>query len=243
MKQWIRSLRVRYSLWTAGLVLLGGLVIGVPSFIAIKNQLYASLDDSLRLNASQAIDMVDIDNGNIVVSEDFDGGTLSVDLLDRGLTVRIIDKYGLNIKAVGPFQALPISSNSFATLQNGNSSFQSLVDPSSKAPIRYFVAPIIDSGQVVGGVQVVQTLTGIQATIDNIQLGFIVALIILVIFAGLVGNFLARRMLSPTEQLIRSLRQISADGLSARIDVASTDQEMDRLVITLDNLPPMPPTN
>jgi heavy metal sensor kinase len=236
MPKLARSLHWRYSILMAGLVLIGALFIGTPMYLILKNELYSSLDDSLRLNASQAIDMVDVDSGNIVVSEDFDGGTISVDLLDRGLTIRILDMTGHNVKAVGPYKDLPISPNSLAALKQGDTSFVSLVDPVSKTPIRYYLAPITDNGQTVGAVQVFQTLTRVQSTLFDFQLLFLITVAILVLLAGIGGNLIARRILYPIEQIIQSMRQISADGLSRRIAFTSKDQEIEKLVITLDNL-------
>jgi signal transduction histidine kinase len=59
---------------------------------------------------------------------------------------------------------------------------------------------------------------------------------LLVVIAGCGGYFLARQALTPIDKITRTARQISAEDLSARLNLPDTADEAGRLAFTFDSM-------
>ena len=92
------TLRVRFALWIAGLLLTALVLFGGVVNLSMASGLAGSVDDSLQVSTAQAIAAV-VDNGQLA-----DGLPLTpaiTTLNERGLTIRILE-------AVGLYRGLPI---------------------------------------------------------------------------------------------------------------------------------------
>src|ERR1700694_2462288 len=106
-----KTLRVRFAIWTA-LLLLGVLAaFGAFVYVSLAQGLSASINDSLRVSASQAIAAVNIENGELSLSDILPQGTSDV-LRNRGLTIRVLSPAGQSLDAFGPYTTLPVSADS-----------------------------------------------------------------------------------------------------------------------------------
>ncbi|MBU0716835.1 MAG: heavy metal sensor histidine kinase, partial [Planctomycetes bacterium] len=63
-----------------------------------------------------------------------------------------------------------------------------------------------------------------------------VAMVVAVLAAVAAGRFLARRSLRPMQTVTETARRIGADSLTERIPLAGTDDELDQLARTLNNM-------
>jgi hypothetical protein len=89
------TLRVRFALWVAALLLAALVIFGAFVYFSLAQGLATALDDSLRLSASQAIAAVNIENGQINFSDSIpESGGIAEELRGRGLTIRIFDTAG-----------------------------------------------------------------------------------------------------------------------------------------------------
>ena len=230
-----KTLRVRFAIWTA-LLLLGVLAaFGAFVYVSLAQGLSASIDDSLRVSASQAIAAVNIENGELSLSDILPQGTSDV-LRNRGLTIRVLSPAGQSLDAFGPFHALPVSADSLDSARRGQSAFSSLSDPVSHEPVRVYTAPVVDNGKVIGIVQVAQSAAEAEATLNRLLTALFIGGPLLSIGAALGGYVLAARALAPIDQITRMARRISAEDLSARLHVPPSDDEVGRLAVTLDGM-------
>jgi hypothetical protein len=71
MMKWPKTLRARFALWTAGLLFLVLAVFGGYIYGSLARGLSAAIDDSLALNAAQVIAGLNIENGALILSDDF----------------------------------------------------------------------------------------------------------------------------------------------------------------------------
>ena len=62
------TIRVRFALWTAGLLITALIGFGIFVYIILGSELTRSVDDSLQLSAAQAIAAA-VDNGQVSVSD------------------------------------------------------------------------------------------------------------------------------------------------------------------------------
>ncbi len=232
----LKTLRARFALWIAGLFLSVLLVFGLLVYLSMAQGLAASFDDTLSLGASQVIAGLEVEQGKLVFAEDFATEPENADLQARGFTVRAFTPQGQILQAFGPYQTLPLTPPSLAAARQGQAIFDTLTDPTSQAPIRIYTAPVVEQQQVVGLVQVAQTLADLQATLRRLLLILLISGPLLVLVAGGSGYFLAARALEPIDQITRTAQHISVNDLSARLNLPPTADEVGRLATTFDTM-------
>jgi heavy metal sensor kinase len=226
----IKTLRVRFALWTSGLFLLILTVFSAYVYGNMARGLYASVDDSLALNAAQVVGALNINNSQLILPDSFIETPDNGDLQTRGFTVRILSPQQEILQAFGPYQALP-----FPTAKNAPS-FITYVDKASNDSVRVYTTPVEDNNHLVAYVQVAQSLESTGDTIQRLLTTLLVSVPILVLVAGLSGYFLASRALAPIDEITRTARHISAQDLSARLNMPALDDEVGRLAQTFDEM-------
>lgn len=232
----LKTLRVRFALWIAGLFLTVLVVFGLLVYVSMAQGLAASLDASLSLNASQAAAGTDVRNGELDLSDGFVEQPENAELRERGFTIRLLNPEGQVLEEFGPYRALPITADSIAAARQHQTTFATLNDPAHQTPVRVYTTPIEDNDQVVGIVQVAQPLTGVQDILRRLLLTLFISVPLLVIVAGWSGYFLATRALAPIDQITRTAHRISLNDLSARLNLPPSDDEVGRLATTFDTM-------
>ena len=226
----IKTLRVRFALWTSGLFLLILTVFSAYVYGTMAQGLYASVDDSLAVNAAQVTGALNINNSQLILPESFIEAPDNGNLQTRGFTVRILNPQQEILQAFGPYQALP-----FPNIKNAPS-FTTYLDKASNDTVRVYTAPVEDNNHLVAYVQVAQSLESTRDTIQRLLTTLLVSVPLLVLVAGLSGYFLAARALAPIDEITRTARHISAQDLSARLNMPVLDDEVGRLAETLDDM-------
>ena len=223
----LKTLRVRFALWTSSLFLAILAFFGVYVYFSMARGLSAAMDNSLTINASQVAAGLNIANGKLILSDSLMEAPENADLRGRGFTIRILSPQGVSIQEFGSFRNLPVSlDQSFATFS----------DPAANITVRIYSQPVYDNNQLVAIVQVAQSLDDIQNTLQRLLVTLLVSVPILVIIAGVSGYFLAARALAPIDQITSTTRRISGEDLSARLNIPVTDDEVGRLTQTLNDM-------
>ena len=230
------TLRVRFALWIAGLLLVVLAAFGVFVYYDLSRGLSDSLDDSLRLGASQAIATINVVNGQIDFSDSLPEGENNLNLQERDLTVRILDPQGQILHAFGPYQDMPVDTGLLASVQTDGSIFTNLHDPLDDDAVRVYSAPILENGQIIGIVQVAQSMGDITDTLHRLMMALLLGGPLLVVLACLGGYYLAQRALAPIDAIARTARDISAEDLSLRLNLPPTKDEVGRLAATFDEM-------
>lgn len=231
-----KTLRVRFALWVACLVVTVLALFGAIMYFSLAQGLYGTIDDSLRLSASQAIATVNIENGQINFSDSVPEGAPATELRDRGLTIRILDPAGYVVQSFGPYRSLPIDTATLAAAQQKRPSFVTVPAALQEDSVRFYTAPIVESGQLAGIVQVGQSLGEVQDTLYRLLATLLVGGPILALLAALGSYFLTARALAPIDDVTRTAQRISAENLSARLNLPPTDDEVGRLAATFDGM-------
>jgi signal transduction histidine kinase len=230
----IKTLRVRFALWTAGLMLIVLVLFGTFVYISLWQGLANSIDDSIKLSTTQAIAAVNIENGQINFSDSLPNNS-AAEFRDRGLTIRILSSDGTVLQSVGPFQKISVDSNG---IQNANAKISSFATTYliESDPIRVYTAPIMENQNLIGVIQVMQSLGTLYETLNRLLLALLISIPVLLFVSALSGYFLASRALSPIDQITRTAQRISTEDLSARLNLHGTDDEIGRLATTFDNM-------
>ncbi len=230
-----RTLRVRFAVWTGGLLLIVLVLFGAFVYFSMWQGLSNSIDDSLRLSASQAIAAVNIENGQINFSDSLPESSTTVDLQERGLTIRILSIDGKVLQSVGPYRDLPVDRASVQKAISSVSSLNTISSPDAD-PVRIYTTPILDNQHLLGVIQVMQSLGTLTETLDRLLLALLISIPILLIVSALSGYFLAAHALSPIDHITRTTQHISTQDLTARLNLPGSDDEIGRLAATIDSM-------
>jgi len=230
------TLRIRFALWAALLLLAALAILGAFVHFHMKQGLNAAIDDSLRLSASQVIATVNVENGQVDFRDSLPETDATADLRQHGLTLRILDATGQVMQAFGPHYALPVAATSLSAAQQGQPSLATSSDAQDGDSVRVYTAPIVENNQLIAIVQVAQTLDSVQETLDRLLSALLLGGPLLVLVAALGSYFLAAHTLAPIDQITRTARRISAEDLSARISLPATNDEVGRLAATFDDM-------
>ena len=225
------TLRLRFALWTAGLLLGAFGLFGALVYFNMARGLSASVDNSLEVSTAQAIAAI-VDNGQLA-----DGLPISpaiTSLNERGLTIRILRLTGSVIEAVGLYRDMPTLAANLSLAQQGYSSFSSLLDSSTQEQIRFQTSPVIANNHVIAIMQVGQSLDGASDTLEQLLTILLVSIPLLVCVAAAGGYLLAARALAPIDTITRTAQRISAHDLHERLHLPNTNDEVGRLASTFD---------
>ena len=231
----LKTLRVRFALWTAGLLLAALTLFSTFVYIRMAQSLADSVDSALRLAVSQVMDEVEVADGKLVSDDDLLEDIPNRLLVEHGFSFRLLDGTGQTIQEYGPYRTLPQPPFNF-TASNQPGIFTTITDIATQHPVRLYTAPIVEANQVVGNIQVAQNLNSVQQTLNQLLITLLVGGPLLVTIAGAGGYFLAERALAPIDKITRAARQISAEDLSARLNLPETDDEVGRLAATFDSM-------
>lgn len=234
--KWFKSLRVRFALWVAGLILAVILIFGTFVYLNLQTGLANSIDDSLRLSASQAIAAVNIENGAINFSDSIPETDAIAELRARGLTIRILSLTGQTFQSFGPYQQFPVDPVILNQASQGNPVFSTFWLPGNAGRIRVYTASILDNGHLLGIVQVIQNLDSLTESLNHLLAGFLISAPLLIILSALSGYVLAGRALAPIDQMNRTAQQISAEDLTSRLTLPAFDDEVGRLTRTFNEM-------
>jgi len=229
----IKSMRVRFAIWTTALILSVLAAFGIFVYTNLSLSLYTAIDNSLSLSAAQTTANLNVDNGRIVISEPITPEESGFEAFSaRGLTLIILSKDGTILEAAGPFRN--IQPNFERTNHNG--SFSAIPIANDDDFIRVYTLPVLDNNKIVGWVQAMQSLAPVRDTLDRLLFALVFGGGLLAILTGFMGYFLAARTLAPIDDITRTAENISSEDLSARLTLPDTEDEVSRLAKTFNNM-------
>jgi len=231
----LRTLRVRFALWTAGLLFTALALFGVFVYSNMSHSLVTAVDETLQLTAIELTAEVEMERGALVLIENPIEDTQYARLREQGLSMRMLNLHGQSVQDYGPYTDLPPPQLDM-TVPNQPGEFTTITDPNSQDPLRVYTSPVVQSNQVVGILQVALNLNNVRGTLDSLLITLLLGVPLIVIVAGSGGYFLAARALVPIDKITRTARHISANELSARLNLPQTDDEVGRLAATFDSM-------
>ena len=231
----LKTLRVRFALWTAGLLFVALVLFGLFVYANMSHSLEAAVDETLQLAAIDLTAEVELRNGEPVFIEDPIEDTQYTRLREQGFSTRVLNLTGQSAQGYGLYRDLPQPQADFS-VPNQPGEFATITDPGSQDPVRVYTSRVVVDNQVVGILQVALNLKNVRRTLDLLLITLLIGAPLIVIVAGSGGYFLAARALDPIDKITRTARHISAEDLSARLNLPETDDEVGRLVATFDSM-------
>jgi heavy metal sensor kinase len=233
----IHSLRTRFGLWVAALVLVALAAFGVFVYLQVERALVDSFDDSLRVSASLAASDVTVTDGVLVIEESMTEVNLELEvLLAQGDTIKYLDVDGGVISGFGAWVSLPLDSVALAAVRSGNSAFSYTRDTMTYREYRAYIMPLVRDGKVVGFAQALHDSGTLRRAMGALLAALLIGGGVVALGTGLLGYFLARRALRPVATITKTARRISGQDLSARLGLSGVDDEVGRLAETFDEM-------
>jgi heavy metal sensor kinase len=224
-----QSLRTRLTLWYVLLLAITLAAFCGGVYIAMRQNLYANLDDSLEGRTELV--------SGILTEE----GVFDTDVMIQGDPtegeefVRVYDENGdLALDNSGPQFRPATDPNAVEAALSGETARRDIqVDG---VELRVMTSPVMVRGETVGAVEVALSKEEVRDTLNQLLVIIAVAYPIALVVAGLGGAFLAGRALAPIDRVARVARRISAEDLSQRLDMHLPDDEVGRLANTFDEM-------
>ncbi|MFN8489620.1 MAG: ATP-binding protein [Caldilineaceae bacterium] len=231
----VQTLRVRFALWTAGLLFVAFVLFGLFVYTNMARSLATLVDQALAATATELTGDIDIANSKPTFSENPIQDPQYAPLNDQGLSVRLLNLTGQTQQTFGAYQTLPVPQ---LNLKNAHASGQLTIirDPATHDIVHVYTLPVVDEDQVVGILQVAMNLKDVANTLNLLLLTLLIGgpLIVLGVAGG--GYILAARALAPIDQITRTARHISATDLTERLNLPATEDEVGRLAATFDSM-------
>ncbi|MCB0226987.1 MAG: HAMP domain-containing protein, partial [Anaerolineae bacterium] len=230
-------IRIRLILWYTFLLGVILVTFGTLLYAVLSYTLREQVDRNLQDRAQQVGNQLSsearfVETGKVVLPD------LNV-FSSPAIFIQVINTEGKVVTAtenVGK-RRFPNHSEINAINNNGQAVYKTVMIDDT--PIRVYSAPIIvgPPSQVVGAVQVGQSMKTIETTLQMMLLFLISGIVIALVIAALVGAFLAWTALRPIDKVTQTAAQIvSAQDLKQRLPIPKTNDEISRLTSTINNM-------
>src|SRR5439155_1424734 len=215
------SLRTRLTLWYGALLALTLLAFSALLYFTLQQSLSSSMDERLTLRADQLRRELGPSIGNLGLQpEDVAPGlqlesTLG-EFVEPGIYVQVLSTRG-GVLAAPPNLVggeLPVPPSSLQAIADDRPIFVTIPVASGDASVRLLTEPIHlnTSGDVVGAVQVAESLSPFENTMAAVSRLLLTAAGLALLVAVVIGWLLTRAALSPVLRITETARHIAATG-------------------------------
>jgi heavy metal sensor kinase len=151
---------------------------------------------------------------------------------------QILDKEGGPLYSSKDFQKMGYESKDrvLANARAGKETREKIRPPKRRTRYRIISTPVYKNGELAEIIQLGTHLRFVRKNLSHFRNNILIALPILLALATLGGWILARRSLSPLGYIASKARSITSQNLSERLALRGTDDEMDDLIRTINEM-------
>ena len=224
------SVRTRLTLWYAGVLALSLIAFALVIYYAAGNIFHKRQEESLRSTA-QTVASAYVEEFAEAHSLTKAGEIVLQEITFPNRYVQLTDNSGQPIAA-----SANLSGSSFAIPTQVLS--EARARGFSNATInglRVTVVPL-SSDQTFGFAAVAEPLSVVEDGLSELRRDLFAGVFLVLLLASAGGYFLARKSLAPIASMNSQTQRISAENLSARLDVTNSRDELGRLATTINDL-------
>lgn len=219
------SIRLRLTLWYVVVLLLGLALFGWGTWLALDQRLMKGVDERLAQKVQGLKTVLEIEGAAAK-----DRSQIQDELSE--FTREIGDGQLIQIRESSGGFLLPASGDPFfpGSLMSGETAYRT-ISPNREQPgraFRIFTSRIDYAGQTYA-VLVATPLEDVQAVLQNLRNLLLTMAPLVLIAACLGGYWISRRALAPVDEITRVAKSISVENLSKRLVVPQTDDELQRM--------------
>lgn len=231
-----RTLRFRFALSIVILLFVVLLGFGIFVYATLKQSLIETLDERLRVSATQMQAIIEAQNGDIQLPQNSNYDVLIPYLDQQDLDAQILTRDGDSIFSYGC--PIPAGPHVRKALDEAHANFATLRDPNEPEDfVRVYTAPIRLENQIIGVVEVSERLESIEDTLERLLRLLQIGVPLFALGAGFGGYVLVARALGRIDRITETAQNIAASqDLSARLRLPDVDDEVGRLSRTFDTM-------
>ena len=222
------SVRTRLTLWYATVLALSLIAFAVLVYYGAANIFYARQDELLRSTAETVASayVQELDEEQSVAKAN------EVVLAQMVFPNRYVEVVDANGSAVAWSRNLAGHQFTIPQAELGEAQRGSFVVLND---LRVAVVPL-SPGRQLGFAIVAEPLSVVEEGLRRLRRDFLFGVPLILLLASLGGYFLARKSLLPIALMNQQTQRITAENLSAQLDVANPRDEVGRLAITINEL-------
>jgi heavy metal sensor kinase len=224
------------TLWYVFTFFLSVLVIFGFLYFRLKHQLIKEIDRILHDEADELSEILSQDQKGTGTIRDF----------ERGVTVRTYyPLYFRILKADGSWFYISKNFNEIQysprdkwmpNFKEGNEIWEEVRPPGRRRTFRMIYFPIYKGGKLAYVIQVATHTRFVRKSLSHFKGNLLTAFPIVLVLGSLGGWVLARRSLAPVGYIASKARSITSNNLDERLATRGTDDEMDDLIRTINEM-------
>ncbi len=224
------SVRIRLTLWYAGVLALSLIAFALVIYYAAGRKFQERQDESLR-STVQTVASAYLEELGETHSQSTAGTVVLSEITFPNRYVQLSDAAGNPIAASANLagSTIAIPSPVFAEARARGFSHATVKG------LRVTVVPL-SSDQTLGYAAVAEPLSVIEDGLSELRRDLFAGVLLVLFLASAGGYFLARKSLAPVASMNSQTQRISAENLSARLDVTNSRDELGRLATTINDL-------
>lgn len=224
------SVRIRLTLWYAGVLALSLIAFALVIYYAAGNIFHEHQDESLRSTA-QTVASAYVEELAEAHSLSRAGEVVLSEITFPNRYVQLTDSAGKPLAAsanlAGSTIAIPAPVLADARARG--------FSHATVNGLRVTVVPL-STNQDLGYAAVAEPLSVVEAGLRELRRDLFAGVLLVLLLASAGGYFLARKSLAPVASMNSQTQRISAENLSARLDVTNSRDELGRLATTINDL-------
>jgi heavy metal sensor kinase len=224
------SVRIRLTFWYAGVLALSLIAFAVVIYYAAGNIFHERQDESLRSTA-QTVASAYVEELAEAHSQSKAGEVVLAEITFPNRYVQLTDNTGKSIATSANLSGSTIAIPA-AVLADARARGFSHVTVDG---LRVTVVPL-STDQTLGYAAVAEPLSVVEAGLRELRRDLFAGVLLVLLLASAGGYFLARKSLAPIASMSSQTQRISAENLSARLDVTNSRDELGRLASTINDL-------
>ncbi len=224
------SVRIRLTLWYAGVLALSLIAFALVIYYAAGNIFHERQDESLRSTA-QTVASAYLEELGETHSQSTAGKVVLAEITFPNRYVQLTDSAGNPIAASANLAGSTIAIPSPVLADARARGFSN----ASVNGLRVTVVPL-SSDQSLGFAAVAEPLSVIEDGLSELRRDLFAGVLLVLLLASAGGYFLARKSLAPVASMNSQTQRISAENLSARLDVTNPRDELGHLATTINDL-------
>jgi heavy metal sensor kinase len=224
------SVRIRLTLWYAGVLALSLIAFALVIYYAAGSIFHERQDESLRSTA-QTVASAYLEELGETHSQSTAGQVVLAEITFPNRYVQLSDNAGNPIAASTNLAGSTIAIPSPVLTDARARGFSH----ASVNGLRVTVVPL-SSDQTLGYAAVAEPLSVIEDGLRELRRDLFAGVLLVLLLASAGGYFLARKSLAPIASMNSQTQRISAENLSARLDVTNSRDELGHLATTINEL-------
>jgi len=231
----LRSIRFKLTIWYTGILAVSFLILGGITYSVVAYTLHEETDSALK---SVAIALAENAKGE---AREYSAPDVD-EIFRRFFGFPPVERYFDWFDPLGNFEkgfsgrkGYPLTKEAKENALRGIATFETMA-VAGAYPVRVLTWPVVESGRLVNVVRVGMSRKGFYSAMYRFLLIVLILLPFALVFAGGGGWMLARRALKPVDSMTETARKIGAGQLNARLELAGTKDELDRLAETLNDM-------